>query len=129
MGGRAFASSDKTDAAGHRILTASDVHVTDYPTVEAVRWIGQKLEQETGGRLKLRVSPEMVERLQIQGRLATGDHRLADLTVVWDEAQGEVVRVRDDARLRDANARFAEWDSLWDEASYEFTDERQSVAA
>ena len=55
MGGRAFASSDKTDAAGHRILTASDVHVTDYPTVEAVRWIGQTLEQETGGRLKLRL--------------------------------------------------------------------------
>ncbi|MES2343849.1 MAG: hypothetical protein V4597_19440 [Pseudomonadota bacterium] len=85
--------------------------------------------RQAGGRTKLRVSPEMVERLQIQGRLAAGDHRLADLTVVWDEAQGEVVSVRDDARLRDANARFAEWDSLWDEASYEFADERQSVAA
>lgn len=85
--------------------------------------------RQAGGRMKLRVSSEMVERLQIQGRLASGDHRLADLTVVWDEAQGEVVSVRDDARLRDANARFAEWDSLWDEASYEFADERRSVAA
>ncbi|WP_310540035.1 hypothetical protein [Phenylobacterium sp.] len=85
--------------------------------------------RQAGGRMKLRVSEEMVERLQIQGRLATGDHRLADLTVVWDEAEGEVVSVRDDARLRDANARFAEWDSLWDEASYEFADERRSVAA
>ena len=85
--------------------------------------------RQAGGRMKLRVSEEMVDRLQVQGRLAAGDYRLADLTVVWDEAQGEVVSVRDDARLRDANARFAEWDSLWDEASYEFADERQSVAA
>jgi len=55
MSGRALASSDKIDATGHRILTASDVHVTDYPTVEAVRWIGQTLEQETNGRLKIRL--------------------------------------------------------------------------
>ncbi|MBO9718055.1 MAG: TRAP transporter substrate-binding protein [Pseudoxanthomonas sp.] len=55
MSGRAFAGSDKIDDAGHRVLTASDVHVTDYPTVEAVRWIGQTLERETGGRLKLRL--------------------------------------------------------------------------
>ncbi|RPE75925.1 TRAP transporter substrate-binding protein [Vulcaniibacterium tengchongense] len=41
--------------AGARVLTASDVHVKDYPTVEAVRWIGQQLERETGGRLRLRL--------------------------------------------------------------------------
>lgn len=41
--------------AGTRLLTASDVHVSDYPTVEAVRWIGQTLERETGGRLSLRL--------------------------------------------------------------------------
>jgi tripartite ATP-independent transporter DctP family solute receptor len=34
---------------------AADVHVDGYPTVEAVRWIGRKLEQETGGRLRVRV--------------------------------------------------------------------------
>ncbi len=38
-----------------RILTATDVHVKDYPTVAAVQWIGKQLEQETGGRLRLRV--------------------------------------------------------------------------
>jgi len=37
-----------------RLLTATDVHVADYPTVEAVRWFGQTLERQTGGRLKLR---------------------------------------------------------------------------
>jgi tripartite ATP-independent transporter DctP family solute receptor len=36
------------------VLTATDVHVRDYPTVEAVRWIGEQLERETGGRLRLR---------------------------------------------------------------------------
>ncbi|RXR06324.1 TRAP transporter substrate-binding protein [Pseudoxanthomonas composti] len=41
-------------AEGSRLLTASDVHVADYPTVEAVRWIGQALERQTGGRLRLR---------------------------------------------------------------------------
>jgi tripartite ATP-independent transporter DctP family solute receptor len=55
MSGRAFAGPDGIEGAGHRVLTASDVHVTDYPTVEAVRWIGQTLERETGGRLKLRL--------------------------------------------------------------------------
>lgn len=35
-------------------LTATDVHVHDYPTVQAVRWIGETLERETGGRLRIR---------------------------------------------------------------------------
>lgn len=37
--------------AGARLLTATDVHVKDYPTVQAVRWIGEQLQRETGGRL------------------------------------------------------------------------------
>jgi tripartite ATP-independent transporter DctP family solute receptor len=55
VSGSAFAGTDKADGAGHRILTATDVHVSDYPTVEAVRWIGETLERETGGRLKIRL--------------------------------------------------------------------------
>jgi tripartite ATP-independent transporter DctP family solute receptor len=35
-------------------LTATDVHVKDYPTVEAVRWIGEQLERASDGRLRLR---------------------------------------------------------------------------
>ena len=54
--GRVLASGvDKADSDGPRILTATDVHVSDYPTVEAVRWIGQTLERETGGRLNIRL--------------------------------------------------------------------------
>lgn len=37
------------------VLTATDVHVKDYPTVEAVRWIGEQLERRTDGRLRLRM--------------------------------------------------------------------------
>ena len=37
-----------------RTLTAADVHVSGYPTVEAVRWIGRELELATGGRLDIR---------------------------------------------------------------------------
>jgi len=38
-----------------RVLTATDVHVSDYPTVEALRWFGETLERETAGRLRLRL--------------------------------------------------------------------------
>ncbi|RYJ01513.1 MAG: TRAP transporter substrate-binding protein [Acetobacteraceae bacterium] len=37
------------------VLTATDVHVKDYPTVQAVRWIGDTLERETHGRLRIRL--------------------------------------------------------------------------
>lgn len=40
---------------GTRVLTATDVHVKDYPTVEAVRWIGEQLERETSGRVSIRL--------------------------------------------------------------------------
>lgn len=40
---------------GRHLLTASDVHVKDYPTVEAVRWIGDAMARETDGRLTLRL--------------------------------------------------------------------------
>ncbi|UJB19782.1 MULTISPECIES: TRAP transporter substrate-binding protein [Lysobacter] len=40
---------------GRRLLTATDVHVKDYPTVAAIEWIGQQLQQATGGRLGLRM--------------------------------------------------------------------------
>ncbi|ASR42534.1 C4-dicarboxylate ABC transporter [Xanthomonas citri pv. mangiferaeindicae] len=39
---------------GATVLTATDVHVAGYPTVEAVKWIGETLERETGGRVRLR---------------------------------------------------------------------------
>ena len=43
------------DADAPRVLTATDVHVQGYPTVEALKWIGEQLAAETGGRLSMRV--------------------------------------------------------------------------
>ncbi|WP_309643772.1 hypothetical protein [Phenylobacterium sp.] len=83
----------------------------------------------SGGRLKLRISAAMIEHLQAQGRLDDGAHRLADLTVVWDEQEGQVLNVRDDARLRDAAQRWSALDALWDEESYEPEHAMRSAAA
>lgn len=40
-----------------RVLTACDVHRDGYPTVVAVKWIGEQLSQQSGGRLSLRSYP------------------------------------------------------------------------
>ena len=36
------------------LITAVDVHPRDYPTVEAVRWMGAEIERETQGRISFR---------------------------------------------------------------------------
>jgi tripartite ATP-independent transporter DctP family solute receptor len=43
------------NAATDGLMTAADVHPDHYPTVEAVRWMGQKVEQQTQGRVRIRV--------------------------------------------------------------------------
>ncbi|MGE0742015.1 MAG: TRAP transporter substrate-binding protein [Hyphomonadaceae bacterium] len=40
-----------------QLITAVDVHPRDYPTVEAVRWMGEEIERETGGRIRFRQYP------------------------------------------------------------------------
>lgn len=49
----ACSGGGKVAAGGSQLLTATDVHVADYPTVTAVKWIGEQLLRETGGRLGL----------------------------------------------------------------------------
>lgn len=43
--------------ASGAIVTAVDVHPRDYPTVEAVRWMGEEIARETGGRIGFRQYP------------------------------------------------------------------------
>ena len=74
--------------------------------------------RQSGGRLKLRITAGMIEQLQFEGKLGEDAHRLADLTVIWDEAEGQVHTVRDDARLRDAADSWADWEALFDEESF-----------
>ena len=38
-------------------ITAVDVHPRDYPTVEAVRWMGEEIARESGGRIVFRQYP------------------------------------------------------------------------
>lgn len=42
-------------ASAQTVLRSTDIHPTDYPTVEAVRFMGQLLEQRTNGRIKINV--------------------------------------------------------------------------
>jgi tripartite ATP-independent transporter DctP family solute receptor len=51
----AAAARAEAPATGVHTLTACDVHVSDYPTVQAVRRMGERLGQETDGKLAIRV--------------------------------------------------------------------------
>ncbi len=53
--GGALAATRPLAAMPDRLLNAADVHVSGYPTVEAVRWIGERLAAATGGELGIRV--------------------------------------------------------------------------
>jgi tripartite ATP-independent transporter DctP family solute receptor len=69
-GGPALAQSEM-------VLKSADVHPFGYPTVEAVKWMGEELEQQTDGRLSIEIYPsmqlggekEMIEQAQV-GALA-----------------------------------------------------------
>ena len=69
-GGPALAQSEM-------VLKSADVHPLGYPTVEAVKWMGEQLEQQTDGRLSVEIYPsmqlggekEMIEQAQV-GALA-----------------------------------------------------------
>lgn len=43
--------------SGTTTLTAVDVHPRDYPTVEAVKWMGEEIARETNGRIVFRQYP------------------------------------------------------------------------
>jgi tripartite ATP-independent transporter DctP family solute receptor len=40
---------------GEGLMTAADVHIDGYPTVQAVRWMGERIAAQTDGRLRIRV--------------------------------------------------------------------------
>ena len=56
VGGFAIACGTSGVCAGIEpaLLTATDVHPANYPTVAAVRWIGETLERESAGELLIR---------------------------------------------------------------------------
>jgi tripartite ATP-independent transporter DctP family solute receptor len=64
-------------AADPLVLKSADVHPDGYPTVEAVKWMGEELSKATEGRLSIQIFPamqlggekEMIEQAQV-GALA-----------------------------------------------------------
>jgi tripartite ATP-independent transporter DctP family solute receptor len=54
-GALACSGAGASDRRVAGMLTATDVHPQDYPTVVAVRWLGETLARETGGRLRIRM--------------------------------------------------------------------------
>lgn len=55
VGGLCAAQLPLANAASGGLMTAADVHVDGYPTVQAVRWMSEQIEAATQGRLKIRV--------------------------------------------------------------------------
>jgi tripartite ATP-independent transporter DctP family solute receptor len=55
LGAACVTQAPLASAATNGLMTAADVHVDGYPTVEAVRWMSRKIEADTGGRLRIRV--------------------------------------------------------------------------
>ena len=61
--------------ADAREFRSADIHPTDYPTVEAVRYMGKLLSEQTGGKIGVKVYPngalgtekDTIEQLKIGG--------------------------------------------------------------
>lgn len=53
----AGAGAALAQTAQREVITAVDVHPRDYPTVEAVRWMGDEIARETGGRFSFQLYP------------------------------------------------------------------------
>jgi tripartite ATP-independent transporter DctP family solute receptor len=55
LAGAAMLATVALPAAAQTVLRSTDIHPTDYPTVEAVRHISKLLEERTKGRIKINV--------------------------------------------------------------------------
>ena len=72
-------------AQNKMVLKSADVHPLCYPTVEAVKWMGEELQKQTDGRLSIEIYPsmqlggekEMIEQAQVgalaMARVSVGD--------------------------------------------------------
>src|SRR5690349_11705849 len=54
LGAMAISAARPARAEQTRLLTSADVHPVSYPTVAAVKWISDRIEAATSGRLKIR---------------------------------------------------------------------------
>lgn len=80
--------------------------------ISAVLAYADVAEAAGAGRTKLRLSPERMAQADVLEALGGGVSRLADITVVWSEREGQVVRVIDDAQLRRSQPEA--WEAYFD---------------
>jgi hypothetical protein len=75
------------------------------------------IEEDAGaGRVRRRVSAQRLADLEARGLLDASAERAADIAILWDEREGEIVRVLDDAPVRRrAQSDRAWWETAWDE--------------
>jgi hypothetical protein len=73
-------------------------------------------EDVGGGRQRRRVSPARLAELEARGLIDVPAERAAQVAVLWDEREGEIIRVLDDApALAARRSERAWWESWWDE--------------
>ena len=68
-------------ATGAGVLTASDVHVADYPTVQALQWMGDVISRESGGEFHV-VKNTLVRRAFANSGMELPDDYLVKSTAV-----------------------------------------------
>jgi hypothetical protein len=73
-----------------------------------------------GGRVILRLSPKRMKDPVIKQALGRETKRLADVSVLWDEEEGTLIRVLDDAAEAESSMGFEEDASELD--SFELTE-------
>ncbi|WP_374573275.1 hypothetical protein [Phenylobacterium sp.] len=84
--------------------------------VEAIQRFADLEEEAGGGRVRRRVSAYRLAELEARGLIDAPAERAAEIAILWDEREGQIVRVLDDAPAKAAaRGQRAWWESLWDE--------------
>ena len=95
------ASAKRLTLKGRRtLMTAPSAMRTAPPSGDLINAVLQYADVQVdmgGGRTLLRLSPRRMADPVIAGPLGREAHRLADVAVVWDEADEEIFRVLDAA--------------------------------
>lgn len=97
----AAASARRLGMKGRRSLMASPVQLRSAPPsgdlINAILQYADVQADVGGGRVMLRLSPARRADPVIAGPLGREAPRLADVAVLWDDAEDEIVRVLDSA--------------------------------
>lgn len=84
--------------------------------IDAILAYADVEEEAGGGRLRRRVSAGRLAELEARGLIDTTAERAAEVAILWDEREGEIVRVLDGAQSRArARADRAWWETYFDE--------------